>query len=120
MPHFIQQLNENTLAVTFVGVLDQVSYTAAQQAAHELILKKGKISALIILKDFGGFSRGVDWGSLDFYGQHADDIVKMAFVGDPKWKVQAAIFTGAGTRKTEIKFFAPAEFGQARTWLGTA
>lgn len=117
MPHFVQQLNDTTLAATVTGMLDQATYTAMQDAARQMIHKAGKIKVLILLKDFEGFSRGVDWGNMDFYGEHADDIVRMAIVGDPKWETQAFVFTGANARKTEIKFFPPTQFGLAQAWL---
>lgn len=117
MTPFIQQLDGHTLAATVSGILDQEGYTAVQNAARELIAKAGKIHAMIILKDFEGFSRGVDWGNMDFYGEHADDILKMAIVGDPKWETQAYVFTGANARATEIKFFPPTQLGLAQAWI---
>lgn len=117
MPHFIQHLNERTLAATFSGVMSQDDRSALEAEARTLIAKVGKIHALIVLKDFEGIGRSVDSGNLDFYVEHADDILRMAIVGDPKWESHAYLFTGAGARKTEIKFFPPAQFGLAQAWL---
>jgi len=117
MPCHIRQLNKNTLVATLSGVLDQASYTAMQNAARELILKQGPINALIVAEDFEGYGSGVDWGNMDFYGKYADDILKMAVVADKKWETQTFLFTGAGARKTEIKFFAPGQLAIAQAWV---
>lgn len=120
MPHFIQQLNDRTLCATISGVMTKEDFAAVQEASRGLIAKVGKINALIILREFVGFGRGVDWGNMDFYAQHADDILKMALVGDEKWKAQAEVFTGKGARKTKIEFFPTESFGQAHSWIVSA
>lgn len=117
MPHFIQQLNDTTLAVTFTGLMSQGDRVAFENAARALIAKAGRINALILLKDFEGVGRDVNMGNIDFYAQHADDIEKMAIVADPRWETQAFLFTGSGARSTDIRFFPTAQFGLAQAWL---
>lgn len=117
MAHFIQQIGDSTLAVTITGVFTDADRRVSRDAASALIAKVGKISVLVILQDFKGIGRDVDTGDIEFYAEHADDIVKMAFVGDPKWEMQAHLFTGSGARKTIVKFFPMTEFGQAQSWV---
>jgi hypothetical protein len=120
MPHAIQQLNDRTLHITVIGEFGRADQAAMQDAARALIATAGRISILIVLQDFSGFERGADWGDMDFYARHADDIVRMAIVGDPKWKDNAEAFTGAGMRATKIEFFAPAALAQAKAWIVSA
>ena len=117
MPVFVQSLNEHTIAVTISGLLTQADRDAFEAAAREMIGQVGKINALILLKDYEGLSDRVDWGRIEFYADHADDIVKMAIVGDPKWESQASLFTGRGARKTQIRFFPMEQFGVAQQWV---
>ena len=120
MSHFIQQLNDKTLCATISGVMSKEDFAAVQAEARALISQVGKINVLIILREFSGFGRGVDWGNMEFYAQHADDILKMALVGDEKWKQEAEVFTGKGARKTQIEFFPTESFGKAHTWILSA
>lgn len=117
MAVFIHTLNERTIAATFSGLLTQADRDAFEAAAREMIAQVGQINALFLLKDFAGLSDRVDWGRIEFYADHADDIVKMAIVGDPKWESQASLFTGRGARKTQIRFFPLHEFGAAQQWV---
>lgn len=117
MSNFIQQLHDTTLAVTISGVMSGADKAAFESAARAAIAKSGTIRVLIILKDFQGVGTSVDVNNLDFYADHADDIVKMAVVGDPKWKTEALVFTGAGARKTQVRFFETVQFGAAQQWL---
>lgn len=117
MAHFIQQLNDRTVCVTISGAMDAKDRTVLETVGRALIAKVGKINLMVILKDFAGFARGVDWGNMEFYADHGDDIVKMAIVGDPKWKADAIAFTGSGTRATRIEFFPTTAFGTAHQWI---
>lgn len=117
MPHFIQQLNDHTLGITLSGIMGKEDMTALQVAARSLLAKRGKINVLIILQDFSGFGRSLDGVNLEFYADHGDDIMKMAIVGDPKWKAEAEVFTGKGARKTKVEFFSTDQFGKAHAWI---
>jgi len=44
---------------------------------------------------------------MDFLMDYGDDVVKMAIVGDAKWKEQVFMFTAKGLRKTAIEYFCP-------------
>ena len=78
MPHFIHPFAPRGLAVTFTGVLSQADREAFEQAARLRIAEAGAIDALIVLKDFQGLGADIDPHNLDFYAQHADDILRMA------------------------------------------
>jgi hypothetical protein len=120
MPHFIQQLDERTLCTTLSGVLAAPDLDAVHEAAKALMAKQERISAMVILQDFRGFSAGVDWGNLAFYSEYGDRIVRMAIVGDPRWEADAIMFTGKGARRTEIEYFPVSEIAKAQAWLAAA
>jgi hypothetical protein len=117
MAHFIQQLSDKILCMTASAVLGAEDVAAFEKAACGLIAKVQKIHVMIILQDFAGFAKGVDAGNLDFYARHGNDIVKMAIVGDPKWKEAALVFTGAGIRKAPVEFFPTAAIAKAQAWI---
>lgn len=118
MPCIIERIHDNLMKATFHGKLDQVARQTFEMAARQLLAKTGKINVLVELaKDFSGVAKSDHWANVDFYAEHANDIVKMAVVGDPKWHVQAYDFTNAYARKTAINFLPAGESDQALKWL---
>ena len=100
------------------GVLKKAELDSAQAMAREEINKAGKIKVLLILDGFQGWEKGADWGDMTFAVDHGDDIERIAIVGDPRWETETLMFTGAGFRQTQVKFFAADQAPQARAWLG--
>jgi hypothetical protein len=77
-----------------------------------------RVKALVIVENFKGWERGVDWGDMTFFGAHGDQIDKMAIVADPQWETDLLMFAGAGFRRAPVKFFSPNQLALARAWLG--
>jgi uncharacterized protein YpiB (UPF0302 family) len=73
---------------------------------------------LVILEDFKGWERGVDWGDMDFFVEHEHQIEKIAIVADPKWEAETLAFAGAGFHRAPVKFFPKGQLTMARAWLG--
>lgn len=117
MAHFIHPFPPRGLAVTFTGVLAQADRAAFEASARQRIAEAGPIDALIVLKDFQGLGADLDPHDMGFYTEHADDVLRMAIVGEPRWETQAHLFTGSGVRKTVVRYFAPSQLGAARQWL---
>ncbi len=76
------------------------------------------VKVLVILEDFKGWERGVDWGETTFFETHGDQINKIALVADPKWEAELLAFVGAGFRRAPVKFFSANQFALAWAWLG--
>ncbi|MCE5230394.1 STAS/SEC14 domain-containing protein [bacterium] len=76
-----------------------------------------KVNVLVIAEDFAGWHRGDPWGDVRFIAKHGGMIARMAIVADPVWEDQFLMFTGAGFRKTQIKYFTPDRLDEARAWL---
>lgn len=76
---------------------------------------RGKV--LVIVEDFLGWERGGNWEDVSFSATYGRQFAKIALVADPKWEAQLLMFTGAGVRRTQVRFFPPQEVAQARAWL---
>ena len=56
-------------------------------------------------------------GRCEFFLNHDADIEKIAIVGDPRWREEALLFTFAGMRQAEVRFFPEYGLELARVWL---
>lgn len=100
----------------FLRVSDQ---EALQAAAAERIGKGRDVRLLVVLENFQGWERSEAWGDVGFLVEHADDVAKMAIVGEERWKDDVFLFLGKGLRKTEIEFFSPSAVREAEAWVRT-
>ncbi|NLI31834.1 MAG: STAS/SEC14 domain-containing protein [Deltaproteobacteria bacterium] len=117
MAYGITRIDDAVLHVTISGVMKLSDQQSLQTAGMELIAKGRKLRLLVTLVDFQGWEKGVDWGDVGFMIAHGDDIAKMAFVGDERWKDQVFAFVGKGFRTTEIEFFPSASMTAAESWI---
>lgn len=88
-----------------------------ESVARELIGKGKKVRLLAILENFKGWEKSEAWGDYGFMAEHGDAIVKMAIVGDARWKEKTFLFVGEGLRSTEIEFFPSSALKQAEQWV---
>jgi len=100
------------------GELSKSEVSQLQAAALEAIRRCGKISALFILENFQGWKREDEWGDVSFLTGHDKDIVKIAVVGEDKWRDFIYAFLTKGFRQAAVEYFLPAELAKARDWLG--
>lgn len=95
--------------------LDEVQARAVANWEPET---RGKV--LVIVTDFQGWDRGDNWDDVTFYAIYNRRFDKIAIVGDPQWEAQLLMFTGAGIRRTPVRFFPSGQDSQARSWLADA
>jgi len=88
-----------------------------ESVAMELIGKGKKVKLFAILENFKGWEKSESWGDIGFMMKYGDDIVKMAIVGDERWKEEAFLFVGKGLRSTQIEFFPTSSLRQAEEWV---
>jgi len=88
-----------------------------QSTGMELIARDKKVRLLVTLENFRGWEQGVDWGDIGFLLAYGNDIAKIAFVGDERWKDLAFAFVGKGLRTTEIEFFPSSSSKEAERWI---
>ncbi len=119
MAYEITRINDEVLYVRISGVMKLLDQHSLQAASMELLGEGRKVRLLVTLIEFKGWEKGVDWSDVGFLMAHADDIAKMAIVGDERWKDLVFAFVGKGFRTTDIKFFDSSSQKEAETWIHT-
>lgn len=105
-----------TLLITVSGKLIEDDYIELIERMKELVAYHGKINILIELDDFHGWSAGAAWQDLKFGIDHADDIEKIALVGDSAWEKGMAIFVKPFT-SAEVQYFDVNNIQDAHDWV---
>ena len=77
----------------------------------------GKV-LVVVGDDFTGWEGGEVWGDMSFFMEHGDKVEKFAIVGDATWESRMLMFTGAGLRRTPVKYFTKDRLAEAYEWLG--
>ena len=113
----ITQASGTLFTVNVSGELKKHEYEGLQAVAEKLMAKAGPIKILLIVEDFAGWERGVDWGDLDFMMAHEDDIGRIAVIGEERWRDDLLMFLGAGLRGAGVLFFPPEQRELAEAWL---
>lgn len=73
---------------------------------------------LITLDDFNGWSGEPDeWSDISSVEEVDPHILKIAVVGDLKWKEQIEMFLMKGLRGFPIEYFSPDQLDFAKAWL---
>jgi hypothetical protein len=106
--------------VRLTGMLRKTELDALHQGEAEALATEGRINVLVIAEAFEGWHRADKWGDVSFIATYGNRIGKIALVAEPHWEDQLLMFTGAGFRRTQIKFFPPEKLAEARTWLAEA
>lgn len=100
------------------GALRKEEMDVVQAEGLEGMGLHDEAKVLVIIDDsFHGWVGGEVWNDMTFFVQHGDRIVKIAIVGDPKWETRMLMFTGAGFRRGQVKYFAKNHFAEAYAWL---
>lgn len=76
------------------------------------------VKVLVMMEDFKGWERGVDWGDITFFDTYGDQIDKIAIVADAKWEVEIVAFAGAGFPACSNQILPLSQLTLARSWLG--
>ena len=114
----IKQEDNGLWVLRISGALRKEEMDAVQAAGIEGLGPQENASVLVIVEeDFRGWVGDEVWGDMTFFMEHGDRIEKMAIVGDPKWESRMLMFSGAGLRRTPVKYFSRDRIDQAREWL---
>jgi hypothetical protein len=106
---------QRLLVVRIRGLLRLAELEESQRAAAKMIREAGKLTALVLLDEFQGWERGVEWGDVSFLVEHDADVEKIAIVGQEKWREQVLVFAGVGIRQSPVRYFN--DSASARAWL---
>lgn len=122
MTHEILHSNEDGIVhARLSGAMTLADQQALEDLARRLIDAGGKVRLLVTLEDFEGWAKDSAWGDdLGFQLDYGNEIVRIAVVGDPRWKDQALMFVGKGFRATEIEYFQPDSLAGAKGWIQAA
>jgi len=120
MPTTFRPESANHYRIDVSGLVQKSELENVQGAIAQEIARIGKVRLLFVLDQFKGWEKSSDWGDMDFYETHGQDIERIAIVGEEKWRDDALMFALADLRKAPTRYFLPAEFEQARTWLAQA
>lgn len=104
------------LEVRISGVMTVADMRQMQDRATAIIARGDRPCALALLDGFEGWSSDDGWNDVSFLTTHGDDISRLAFVGDEKWRDQVFMFTARGMRATSIEYFPRSQLEQARAW----
>ncbi|HEY6008892.1 MAG TPA: STAS/SEC14 domain-containing protein [Geobacteraceae bacterium] len=116
------QRDENGIWVVRVfGALRKEEMDAVQEVGiKELDPHPDEDAKVLVMveENFLGWVGDEVWNDMTFFVQYGDRIAKIAIVGDPKWETRMLMFTGAGFRSAQVKYFAESHLAEAYEWLG--
>jgi hypothetical protein len=117
MPASIHCDSDDVCVLHISGMLKRSEFAAQQELIAQKIDAGAKPRLLVILEEFEGWERRVDWNDLDFLIAHSGEIAKIAIVSEPRWEAHALAFAGAGVRRAPVKIFLPDQQAEARAWI---
>ncbi len=113
----IIKVEDSVVHIRIKDLMQVADKNKLESLGTDMISKGKKIRLVVLLENFKGWEKSDVWGDVEFMMDHGDDIVRMAIVGDERWKEQVLIFVGKGLRKTEIEFFPPSSMKKAEDWV---
>lgn len=108
---------DGVITIRLSGLMRFTDQLALQAHARALIAKGRQVRVLAYAEDFEGWERTDDWSDVGFLVEHGDDIVRMAIVGDERWREDVLLFVGKGFRRTAIEFFPTGREAEAEHWV---
>lgn len=117
MPCSIIKSNEGYAWIKVSGLFTVNDLLTLQALAKESLAKSGSYRALVELDDFQGWSHEEGWNNTSWLPMATHQSMRMALVGDEKWKDDAFMFTGQPMRKEAIDFFTKDRLAEAQAWL---
>jgi hypothetical protein len=119
MTHEILHINDNGIVhARLTGVMTHADLQALEHLAKRVIDAGGNLRLLVTLEAFEGWTAESSWADdLTFQFQYANQIVRIAIVGDQRWEERAMLFVGKGFRDAEVEFFQPDSLARAKAWI---
>jgi hypothetical protein len=106
------------LSLQVIGELKRSEVAEAQALAAVAAKQWGKVSILVILKDFNGWAQGADWADLVFARDHDHEIEKLAIVGLEEWRDLVYAFRAGACGRRRLSTSRPATLRKRRDDLG--
>lgn len=116
MIHIQQHPDSNILRTRAIKTLDKEDYERMLPAAENIIRTFGKLRWYFEMEDFAGWTPTAAWADLKFDFKHANDIEKIALVGDEDWEKWLSRLMQPFTA-AEVRFFKTAQREAAWQWI---
>jgi hypothetical protein len=117
MPASVQHEYANVYRLDLSGLLAKTELEACERRLAEEMRNGRSVRLLVMLDRFEGWAPDKRWNDLSFYARHGDAIVRIAIVGDERWRSMAMMFASADLRRAPVEFFREQDAAAAREWL---
>jgi len=108
--------NGKVLEIHLTGKLVKTDYDVFVPEMNRLVKQHDKISMLVEMHDFHGWTAGAMWEDIKLDVKHFNHIERIAIVGENKWeKGMAILFKPFTTAK--ISYFDQLNTTEARNWV---
>jgi hypothetical protein len=104
------------LFVTVTGKIVAEDYDYFVPYLEERIDEHDKVSILVELVDFHGWTAGAMWEDTKFASKHFADIERLAIVGDSRWEKGLAVFCRPFTA-ADVRYFDESDRAEAERWI---
>lgn len=116
MVELLERAGGRIVEVRLSGKLVKEDYQRFLPDVERLIREHGRISLLVFLKDFHGWTASGLWADIRFAVGHYTDLRRIALIGETQWeRGMAAVckpFTAA-----QVRFFDFEHTDEARAWI---
>lgn len=116
--HLSHEKTGNLAIIRATDVISRAEADAIKKDIISIIRRYGKVNILIIIEqDFTNLDMLANWDDDEddeFIQKH---IIRMAILGDIKWKDRALLFFLKGFLPFSMEFFKVGQEGFARAWL---
>jgi len=117
MPYTLINQTEDYNHIRIQGLISVPDFLALQDMARTGMQSYQGVRVLIELNDFTGWSHESAWEETEFLTADQNHFMRLAFVGDARWRDDVLLFIGQPMRTEQIAFFTPDQFSEAEAWL---
>jgi hypothetical protein len=104
------------LDIEVTGKITADDYEQFVPEFERQVQRHGKVSVLLKMEQFEGWTAGALWEDIKFDAKHFKDIDRIAMVGDKRWEEGMADFCRPFTTAA-IKYFDLSELDAAKAWV---
>ncbi len=114
--HKVVATDGNIIWVTVSEKLTDADYTDLTASWEKMIATHGNMRLVFEMENFHGWEPVAAWDDLKFSVTHAQQIERVAMIGDKKWEQWVSKF-GSLLTKAQVKYFNLSERSEAEQWI---
>lgn len=112
------ETNPRLIVIRASGVLLRAESDAAKRQVHDWMEEHGAAPALIVVEEgFSNLEAFASWDDIDVDTYLQAHVVRLAIVGDLRWRDTAMLFLASAIAKFKMDYFPQAQESLARAWL---